>query len=150
MTAPLVGGSSEARSACALPVVPSSNVSEGTRSVLQRFATAVVSMCNLESFMKKFVVLSFLAATPVLGLAGSSIAAPPSPQIQDYGRQNSLVEKVRRDCVWVDNRWTYERGGKRLVCRPDRPTGLGWQWHREGERYGWYHGARRSWHYNNW
>ena len=125
-------------------------VSEGTPVVLRRFVTAVISMCNLESFMKKFVVLSILTAAPVLGLASSSFAAPPSPQIQDLARQNSYVEKVRRDCVWVDNKWTYERGGKRLVCRPDRPTGLGWQWHREGERYGWYHGARREWHNRNW
>ena len=47
---------------------------------------------------------------------------------------NSIVEKTQRfhrDCRWVNNRWTYQRGA----------------WRRDGDRQGWYHPRRKAWHY---
>jgi len=64
--------------------------------------------------------------------------------------RTNLIENVRSDCRWVDNKWTYQRGDKRLVCRPDRPSGNGWGWHREGNRFGWYHAKRKEWNHTNW
>lgn len=86
----------------------------------------------------------------VLGLTGTHVAAAPFVQISDTGSKTSLVESARSDCRWVDNKWTYQRGDKRLVCRPDRPRGAGWGWHREGPRYGWYNANRKEWRHNAW
>ncbi len=99
--------------------------------------------------MKKFVFLSVLTAAPLLGFAASASAAPamPSP-VTDAPA--SIVEKARSDCRWVDNKWTYQRGDKRLECRPNRPSGRGWSWHREGNRFGWYNPTRKAWHFNAW
>ncbi len=82
-----------------------------------------------------------------MAMAGPAFAAPPMTRSAVLAT-SPLVEQVRSDCRWVDNKWTYQRGDKRLVCRPDRPTGRGWNWHTEGDRTGWYHPGRRIWH--NW
>jgi hypothetical protein len=81
-----------------------------------------------------------------------SLPAAAGPGLPNAGLANmpSIVDAIRTDCVWVDNRWTYQRGDKRLVCRPNRPEGRDWNWHREGNRYGWYNPRNKSWHYNNW
>ena len=100
--------------------------------------------------MKKLALLCMLTAAPILGLAGTSASAGPSIDNPVIGAQQSLVEKARSDCRWVDNKWTYQRGDKMLVCRPDRPSGNGWNWHHEGNRFGWYHGGRKTWHNNSW
>jgi hypothetical protein len=100
--------------------------------------------------MKKLVLLSMLTAAPLLGLVGTPASAGPSLATPAAGWQQSLVEKARSDCHWVDNKWTYQRGDKRLVCRPDRPSGQGWNWHREGNRFGWHHRGRNAWHNNSW
>ena len=84
------------------------------------------------------------ASLPLLGvIATPASAAMPGPANTGIA---SLVEKARTDCKWVDNKWTYQKGDKRLVCRPNRPSGRGWGWHREGSREGWYHGTRKAWH----
>ena len=85
-----------------------------------------------------------------LGLAATQASAAPFVQPPLSNPQSSLMQSVRSDCQWVDNKWTYRRGDKRLVCRPDRPRGAGWAWHREGSRNGWYHGGRKEWHFNAW
>ena len=95
--------------------------------------------------MKSFVFAS-LAAVPLLAAAVPASAAPQLPTIDSV----SIVEKARHDCRWVDNKWTYRRGDKVIVCRPHRPSGRGWTWHREGNRFGWYNNQRRQWHYNAW
>ena len=73
-----------------------------------------------------------------------------APQVPAAATGTSLVEKARADCVWVNNKWTYRRGDKVLVCRPDRPRGSGWAWHTEGNRSGWFHNKRREWHNKAW
>lgn len=85
-----------------------------------------------------------------LGLTGTQVSATPFVQVPITNSTASLVENARGDCHWVDNKWTYQRGDKRLVCRPDRPRGAGWAWHNEGSRHGWYHGGRKEWHFNAW
>lgn len=99
--------------------------------------------------MKKFVLLSMLSAAPLLGLVATSASAAPTMTVPTIAAE-SMIEKARNDCRWVDNKWTYQRGDKRLVCRPNRPSGNGWRWHREGQRFGWYQPNRRTWHYNAW
>ncbi|MEQ1696952.1 MAG: hypothetical protein ABL901_14040 [Hyphomicrobiaceae bacterium] len=98
--------------------------------------------------MKKYVILSALAAMPMLAIASipASALTVTSPGIA----HETLIEKARSDCRWVDNKWTYQRGDKRLVCRPDRPRGKGWGWHREGNRFGWYQSRGKRWHHNAW
>jgi len=85
-----------------------------------------------------------------LGLSGTQVLAAPGAPALDSRPASSLVEKARSDCRWVDNKWTYQRGDKRLVCRPDRPSGRGWIWNRDGVRFGWYHPGRQAWHHNAW
>ena len=92
--------------------------------------------------MKKII----LTAGALFALASPAFAVPALPAPQ----QDTLVQNARSDCRWVDNKWTYRKGDKTLVCRPDRPSGRGWNWHREGGREGWYHGTRKAWHFNNW
>ena len=89
---------------------------------------------------------TMMAAGVLVALASPAfaISAVPAP---DHG---TLIQDVRADCRWVDNKWTYRRGDKVLVCRPDRPRGFGWTWYREGGREGWYHKNRREWHNRNW
>jgi hypothetical protein len=97
--------------------------------------------------MKYALLLATFAA---VGLAAADASAAPATFAPQPTVGATLVEKVRRDCVWVDNKWTYQRGDKRLVCRPDRPSGRGWTWRREGPRFGWYDTGRRAWHNNVW
>jgi len=87
-----------------------------------------------------------LTAGAMLGLASPAFAlsALPAPE------RTPIIEQVRADCAWVDNKWTYKKGDKMLVCRPDRPRGAGWIWHREGGREGWYHKTRREFFHKNW
>ena len=95
--------------------------------------------------MKKLLLTSMLA-TPAMALALPAIAAPQMPVTS----APSIVEQARADCAWVNNKWTYRRGDKMLVCRPDRPRGSGWSWYREGNREGWYHNKRREWNHKAW
>jgi hypothetical protein len=90
--------------------------------------------------------MSAAASLPLLALIASPVSAAMPTANQVTAGQTSLIETVRSDCKWVDNKWTYQKGDKRLVCRPDRPTGKGWGWHREGNRSGWYHAGRKAWH----
>jgi hypothetical protein len=90
--------------------------------------------------------LALATGALLLPLAGSASAAPPLAR--SIAVPAPLAEQARSDCRWVDNKWTYQRGDKRLVCRPDRPSGRGWNWRNEGERTGWYNPARKMWH--NW
>lgn len=95
--------------------------------------------------MKRFVLASFLAV-PALVAALPAAAAPQLP----ITSSQSIVEQARHDCRWVNNKWTERRGDKVVVCRPHRPEGRGWTWHREGNRFGWWNTGRRSWHHNAW
>ena len=99
--------------------------------------------------MKKILLLSMLTAAPLLGFTAAATAAPAMP-MTPTDAPASIVEKARADCRWVDNKWTYQRGDKRLECRPNRPSGRGWNWRREGNRYGWYDNGRKAWHFNAW
>jgi hypothetical protein len=87
------------------------------------------------------------------GLTGTAVSAAPlgvTPANPAVGE--TLVDQVqyRRDCIWVNGGWYYGRPGKYLVCKPYRPYGRGWIWHKEGHRHGWYHPHRKHWHYNKW
>ena len=97
--------------------------------------------------MKKYMMISSL----LLSFAAVSSPATAAPlTAAPNASPDSIVEKTQRfhrDCKWVNNRWTYRRGDKMLVCRPHRPSGAGWRWHREGGREGWYDSRRRAWHY---
>jgi hypothetical protein len=68
--------------------------------------------------------------------------------------EDSRNRQIREAATWrtlVRNQeWTYRRGDKVVVCRPMRPSGRGWIWHREGNRYGWYHSSRKAWHNDRW
>lgn len=100
--------------------------------------------------MKKFAVLSMMGVMPLLGLLVMPASAAPVAQFPAAISEQPFVERARSDCRWVDNKWTYQKGDKRWVCRPDRPQGRGWSWHREGQRFGWYQRERRAWHHNAW
>lgn len=97
--------------------------------------------------MPKTIYLAGMATALVLGFAANASAAPLLPTVGD---STSLVEKARADCKWVNNKWTYRKGDKTLVCRPDRPSGKGWVWHKEGNRFGWWNPKRKSWGFNGW
>ena len=73
--------------------------------------------------------LALLATLPLLALTAPPATAAMPPLASQGSGALSLVELARSDCKWVDNKWTYQRGDKRLVCRPNRPTGKGWGWH---------------------
>jgi hypothetical protein len=94
----------------------------------------------------KRLMTGLAIATPLLVAA---LPATAAPQIQPLP-STSVVEPARADCRWVDNKWTYQRGDKRIVCRPNRPSGRDWTWRREGPRFGWYNNSRRAWNYNAW
>ena len=90
---------------------------------------------------------------PALSLGVMAAPAVAAPLVSEKLPGDSAVQQVQafhRDCRWVDNRWTYRRGDKVVVCRPMRPSGRGWIWHREGNRYGWYHSGRKAWHNERW
>ncbi|HEU0060925.1 MAG TPA: hypothetical protein VFR19_13680 [Hyphomicrobiaceae bacterium] len=70
--------------------------------------------------------------------AGTASAAPisgtPVPPSQP------LLSKVATFvCARDDSGWHYMRGHRRVSCRPVRPKGVGWGWHCEGRRCGWWH-----------
>ena len=97
--------------------------------------------------MKNYLMLSSVLIS--LAAAGSPATAAPLSTVPTVA-VDSIVEKTQRfhrDCRWVNNRWTYQRGDKALVCRPHRPRGAGWAWRRDGDRQGWYHPRRKAWHY---
>lgn len=98
---------------------------------------------------KLFYRMAIAASVPCALIGAPAVAAPliRAPAIEDAAPP---IVQIRSDCHWVDNKWTYQRGDKRLVCRPDRPRGNSWRWHREGTRYGWYNPGRKSWHNRNW
>ena len=87
-----------------------------------------------------FFAVSAMGAIPAM--------AAPSPGM--VAKSESPVIQARADCAWVNNRWTYRKGDKVLVCRPDRPSGRGWVWHKEGNRFGWWNSGRREWHHKAW
>ena len=101
--------------------------------------------------MKIITTLSALGTAALMSI-GSAQAAPTSlPGAQPTN--STLVEKTqafRRNCVWINNGWRYKRGSSYVVCRPYRPSGRGWVWHREGDRFGWWDPRRRSWHNREW
>lgn len=99
--------------------------------------------------MKKYMMISSVLLS-FAAVASPATAAPLSAG--PNSASESIVEKTpafHRDCKWVNNRWTYQRGDKMLVCRPNRPSGAGWTWHREGGREGWYHSRRKAWHFHS-
>ncbi len=98
--------------------------------------------------MKRLFLAAGLAACALISPAAAAPLAPASTAVDAA----SLVEQVqgygyRRDCVWINNGWGYRSGGKVLVCRPYRPAGGGWSWHNEGNKHGWYHAKKKSWHH---
>jgi hypothetical protein len=94
--------------------------------------------------------LTYAMGCLALCMIGTPIAAAPLVAPATADATPSHVHTARGDCRWVDNKWTYQRGDKRLVCRPDRPSGNGWGWRSEGTRNGWYNVGRREWHFNGW
>ena len=100
--------------------------------------------------MKKSLFAPILIA---VGLTSAPAMAAPISGGERQPAVTSVIEQVQayhRDCAWVDNKWTYRRGDKVVVCRPMRPAGSGWVWHREGNRFGWYHRGRKAWHNDKW
>ena len=98
--------------------------------------------------MKRYLVLPLLA----VGMASAPAMAAPvtgSAMTADHSMVQN-VQAFHKDCAWVDNKWTYRRGDKVVVCRPHRPSGSGWTWRREGPRFGWYHTGRKAWHNDKW
>src|SRR6478672_634502 len=96
-----------------------------------------------------------LLVLPVLSIgmmSAPALAAPLSPATGSTAATSGVqkVQAFHRDCAWVDNKWTYRRGDKVVVCRPMRPPGRGWIWHRGGNRYGWYHSGRKAWYSDRW
>lgn len=89
----------------------------------------------MKVLLPSIAIGSFLATVPAFA-AMPAQRLPASPPV---------AENIRADCHWVDNKWTYRKGDKVLVCRPDRPRGAGWIWFREGNRTGWYHRGRKEW-----
>src|SRR4051812_40489273 len=73
-----------------------------------------------ETTMKRYLVLPLLA----VGMVSAPAMAAPlmgSAMTADH----SMVQNVQgfhKDCAWVDNKWTYRRGDKFVVCRPHRPS----------------------------
>jgi hypothetical protein len=97
--------------------------------------------------MKRVLMLSVAA----LGFAGvPAMAAPGVPSIAPTAPLAEKAQAFHRDCAWIGGRWGYRRGERVIVCRPFRPEGRGWVWHREGNRYGWWHSDRRAWHNDRW
>ena len=96
------------------------------------------------------MIATALGSATLLCMASAHAAPTSLPRAQP---DVSLVEQAqafRRDCVWINNGWRYKRGASYVVCRPNRPSGRGWVWHREGDRYGWWDPRRRAWHHRDW
>jgi hypothetical protein len=89
------------------------------------------------------------------GLAASALFTPltAAPLVRaDAGIEagaavTTVAWRYHRQCVWVNNGWHYQSGGKHLVCRPYKPSGAGWTWYSEGGHEGWYHKGRKEWHH---
>ena len=97
-------------------------------------------------------VNGLLASALAIVVTGSPATAGLSAAYSRDAGGRSLVETVQsyhRDCGWKSNGWFYQRGGANVACRPKNP-GRGYVWHREGERFGWYHRGDKRWHHNNW
>lgn len=103
--------------------------------------------------MTKIAATSFISAGLLaFGLAASPVLAGPSSALLSSDKGASLVEPVQayqRNCGWMNNGWFYQHRGSHVACRPPHP-GRGYVWHREGQRYGWYHTAQKRWHHTNW
>lgn len=119
---------------------------EATWARFPRFLICLQDVDLERTETMKNPVLASLAASTLLATGLPAMAAPQLP----ITTSPSIVEKARHDCRWVDNRWTERRGDKVIVCRPHRPSGRHWIWHREGNRFGWWNSQRRVWHYNAW
>jgi hypothetical protein len=102
--------------------------------------------------MKAMTLAAGIAAALLYQGASDARATPGAalPKPAEAGTLVETVQVLRRNCTWVNNGWFYRRGGNYVVCRPYRPLGRGWTWHREGNRYGWYQPARKRWHYDRW
>ena len=96
--------------------------------------------------MKMNVMLP--TALLAIGMAIPSATAAPLSSAPNLAAETAIekAQAFHRDCRLVDNKWTYRKGDKALVCRPHRPEGSGWSWRREGPRVGWYHAGRKNWH----
>jgi hypothetical protein len=95
--------------------------------------------------VRKVLIVSALIAIGTVSTAAS--AAPAG--LATGAPLVPVAESVRSDCSWINGGWFYRNGSRFVVCRPDRP-GRGYNWHREGNRFGWYDGRRREWHHRNW
>ena len=94
----------------------------------------------------------FTAGMLAIGLSTSPVVAGPGSGLASSEKRTAIVETVQayhRDCAWVNSGWHYKNRDKYVVCRPQHP-GRGYVWHREGQRFGWYHPGRKHWHHNNW
>ncbi len=91
------------------------------------------------------------AAVLTVAAAGSASALP---QTAKPDGATSLVQQTaswryHRGCSWRDGRWVVDIGaGKIVVCRPNRPSGKYWEWHREGGREGWWDRRHKRWHHH--
>lgn len=83
------------------------------------------------------------AASPVFAAPGAGLTPAARPTLVE------TTQGYHRNCTWVNGGWHYKNGSRHLVCRPYSP-GRGYIWHREGNRFGWYHTARKEWHHKNW
>lgn len=88
-----------------------------------------------------------LFAAGLAAVAAPVSAAPIAPHTSTPA--SGLVQSVRSDCNWVNGGWNYRNGSKFVVCRPDRPD-RDHVWHREGNRFGWYHPGRKEWSNKTW
>lgn len=79
-------------------------------------------------------------------LTGSASAAPLGGIIDtQVGGQGLVTQVATFVCRRDDRGWHYLRGKRRVTCRPARPRGMGWGWHCEGRRCGWWHGKDHRW-----
>ena len=95
--------------------------------------------------------LKIALGTAALGLASAAAqAAPlpvqPGPDAADTAIILAHAGNRHRDCEWAPGGWHRHDGrGRRADCRPRRPAGIGWFWHSEGGKIGWYHRGDRRW-----
>lgn len=86
------------------------------------------------------------------GMAGAAVALPAGPAAKPVTGASLVHEtapwRYHRGCSWRDGRWVVDLGaGKLVVCRPNRPRGGSWMWHREGGREGWWDRRHKRWHH---
>jgi hypothetical protein len=93
--------------------------------------------------MKAMIAGAFLALAT---LTGSASAAPLGSVIDtQVGGQGLVTPVATFVCRRDDRGWHYMRGHRRVTCRPARPRGVGWGWHCEGRRCGWWHARDHRW-----